>query len=74
MGHNLSLEDIMKNIKVTCSFYILLINSLQGPQVNSKINLLEFLRPPPILVVIMDSDKEFQVAEGKAGALSIHER
>lgn len=37
-----SLKNIMKNMKVTRSFFILLINSAE-PQDNSKINLLEFL-------------------------------
>lgn len=61
-----SLKNIMKNMKVTRRFFIL-INSLWEPQDNSKINLLEFLfsLPTPMLKVMIGSDEELLVGKGK---------
>ena len=61
-----SLKNIMKNMKVTRSFFIL-INCLWEPQDNSKINLLEFLfsLPTPLLKVMIVSNEELLVGKGK---------
>lgn len=62
-----SLKNFMKNMKVTRSFFILLINSAE-PQDNSKINLLEFLfsLSTPMLKVMIGCDEELLVGKGKA--------
>ena len=62
-----SLKNIMKNMEVTRSFFILLINSLWEPQDNSKISLLELLFSllTPMLKVMIGCDEELLVGKGK---------